>query len=69
MWSAKSGSRGFLEARKHHLAAQVLYISGFTQNMIGQKAILDDGGALIGKPFTAIELAHALREALDEVEV
>ncbi len=63
-----SGVALALEARKHHLAAQVLYMSGFTQNMIGQKGILDDGGALIGKPFAAIELAHALREALDEAE-
>ncbi len=43
-------------------------MSGYTENVVGQKGILDDGGALIGKPFTAVELAHALREALGEVE-
>jgi PAS domain S-box-containing protein len=56
------------EARNHHPAMRVLYMSGYTENVVGQKGILDDRGALIGKPFTAIELAHALREALGEVE-
>ncbi len=63
-----SGIALVLQARKHHPAARILYMSGYTQNMIGQKGTLDDGGALIGKPFTTIELAHALREALNEVE-
>ena len=63
-----SGVALALEARKHHPAMRVLYMSGYTENVVGQNGILDDGGALIGKPFTAIELAHALREALGEVE-
>ncbi len=63
-----SGVALALEARKHHPAMQVLYMSGYTENVVGQKGILDDGSTLIGKPFTAIELAHALREALNEVE-
>lgn len=56
------------EVRKHHPAAKVVSMSGSSRNATGRSGAAKDGSSLIGKPFTAVDLAPALRAALDEVE-
>ena len=40
-------------------------MSGYTDGAISQQGVLGEGVALLEKPFTADELARAVREALD----
>jgi len=44
---------------------KVLYISGYTDNVIAHHGILEKGIAFLQKPFTKSELARALRRALN----
>jgi PAS domain S-box-containing protein len=44
---------------------RVLYMSGYTDNAIGNHGILDPGTAFLSKPFTADALMHKVREVLD----
>jgi DNA-binding NtrC family response regulator len=44
---------------------KVLYMSGYTNNVIAHQGILDEGINYIQKPFTVQNLAHKAREVLD----
>ncbi len=44
---------------------KVLFISGYTANVIAQHGVLDEGVHFIHKPFTMNDLAHKVRETLD----
>jgi two-component system cell cycle sensor histidine kinase/response regulator CckA len=44
---------------------KVLYMSGYTNNVIAHRGVLDEGVHFIQKPFTAQALAIKLREILD----
>ncbi len=44
---------------------KVLFMSGYTDNAIGQRGVLDPGTALLPKPFTPAQLTRKLREVLD----
>jgi two-component system cell cycle sensor histidine kinase/response regulator CckA len=44
---------------------KVLYMSGHTDNSIGQRGVLAEGISLLHKPFTEEELVRKLREVLD----
>jgi PAS domain S-box-containing protein len=44
---------------------KVLYMSGYTDDVIANHGVLDAGTHLIGKPFTASELTRKVREVLD----
>jgi PAS domain S-box-containing protein len=44
---------------------KVLYMSGYTENVIGRDGILDAGVRLLQKPFTLRELMKRVREVLD----
>jgi PAS domain S-box-containing protein len=44
---------------------KVLYMSGYTENVIGHNGTLDAGIRLLQKPFTLRELNDQVREALD----
>lgn len=44
---------------------KALFMSGYTDDVIGHHGVLDEGVCFISKPFTEIELSHKLREALD----
>jgi PAS domain S-box-containing protein len=46
---------------------KILYMSGYTDEAIVHHGLLKPGIALLQKPFSTIELAHKLREMLDEV--
>jgi PAS domain S-box-containing protein len=43
----------------------VLYMSGYTENVIGKNGTLDAGVRLLQKPFTLRELKNRVREVLD----
>jgi CheY-like chemotaxis protein len=44
---------------------RVLYMSGYTENAIGQNGTLDAGITLLQKPFTLLTLKAKVREVLD----
>ena len=44
---------------------RVLYMSGYTENAIGQNGTLDEGITLLQKPFTLLTLKAKVREVLD----
>ncbi|MEK6346766.1 MAG: ATP-binding protein [Burkholderia sp.] len=45
--------------------AKVLFVSGYTRDVIFHDGRLDDGVLLLGKPYTMDELSKAVRDALD----
>jgi PAS domain S-box-containing protein len=47
----------------------VLYMSGYTDEAIGQHGALDHGAALLPKPFTPAGLGFRVREVLDKAPV
>ena len=49
-----------------HPALNVVYMSGYTANVIANHGALDEGIHFIQKPFSKSELALILRKALDE---
>jgi FixJ family two-component response regulator len=44
---------------------QTLYVSGYTDDAIAQRGVLDPQVAFLAKPFTARALAHKVRQVLD----
>jgi PAS domain S-box-containing protein len=44
---------------------KILYMSGYTENVIGHNGTLDEGVHLLQKPFTLHELSRRVREVLD----
>jgi hypothetical protein len=44
---------------------RVLYMSGYTENVIASRGILDEGIAFVQKPFTVETLTCAIREVLE----
>jgi FixJ family two-component response regulator len=45
---------------------RVLFMSGYTNEAIGQRGALQAGVQFLQKPFTSERLLRAVREALDE---
>jgi DNA-binding NtrC family response regulator len=52
-----------LTAKYPHL--RVLYMSGYTDNVIASGGVLEPGLAFLQKPFTPVALAQKVREVLD----
>jgi len=48
-----------------HPAVSVLFMSGYTADVIAREGVLDEGVSFLQKPFSEVELAAAVREALD----
>ena len=48
---------------------KVLYMSGYTENVIGHNGTLDAGVRLLQKPFTLRDLKSKVREVLDSTPI
>ena len=44
---------------------KVLYMSGYTDDVIVRHGMLDEGMPFLGKPFTVVDLTRKVREVLD----
>ncbi|MCF8077571.1 MAG: hypothetical protein K9K87_15575, partial [Desulfotignum sp.] len=51
-----------------HPNIKLLFMSGYTTDVIAHQGILDDGVAFIQKPFSMAEMTEKLREVLDETQ-
>ena len=51
--------------RPRHPSLRVLYMSGYTQDAIVQRGVLDAGIEFLPKPFTRATLLARVREVLD----
>lgn len=49
-----------------HPKIKILFTSAYTENAIIHQGILDEGAALLQKPFTPSALANKLRDVLDK---
>jgi hypothetical protein len=45
-----------------------LFISGYSEDMISKKGILEEGSSFISKPVSPSELLQKVREVLDRKE-
>ncbi|HBB16091.1 MAG TPA: hybrid sensor histidine kinase/response regulator, partial [Syntrophus sp. (in: bacteria)] len=50
----------------HHPEMKVLFISGYTDDAIVRRGVLDEGVSFLGKPYTPLALAKKVREVLDK---
>jgi len=48
-----------------HPRMRVLYMSGYTDNVLAQDGVLEQGVSFLQKPFTPADLAQKVREVLD----
>jgi hypothetical protein len=48
---------------------RILFTSAYTENAIVHQGVLNQGVALLQKPFTPSALAHKVREVLDQLGV
>jgi CheY-like chemotaxis protein len=60
-----NGRELYAKAVKAHPELKVLFMSGYTDNVIAPSGILDDGTAFIQKPFSVQALARKVREVID----
>ena len=56
----------FDKVAEKHPDTKVLYMSGYTDNVIAHRGVLDEGTAFIQKPFNVQALAAKVREVLDD---
>ncbi len=61
-----NGKELYREAVAHHPKLKVLYMSGYTDNVIAHRGVLDDNVAFIQKPFTVEAIATKVREVLNK---
>lgn len=52
-------------AREHYPDLKVLYTSGYTDNAVVHKGVLDEAAEMIGKPFRKAALGRKIRAILD----
>ena len=50
----------------HHPETRVLYVSGYTEDVVLRHGVLHDNVAFMHKPFSPSALAQKVREVLDE---
>src|SRR5205085_11599841 len=55
--------------KRHRPEVKTLYMSGYTDSSLVRQGVLDLSTGHLNKPFTSEELAHAVRQALDEAAV
>jgi two-component system, cell cycle sensor histidine kinase and response regulator CckA len=61
-----NGRELYEKAAESSPSLKVLYMSGYTDNVIAHRGVLDAGVQFIQKPFTVYGLAVKVREVLDE---
>jgi two-component system cell cycle sensor histidine kinase/response regulator CckA len=59
-----NGKELFSKLRKAYPNMKVIYMSGYTENIISHHGVLDEGVQFIQKPFTVYNLAAKVRDAL-----
>ena len=59
-----SGKQLYEEVRADHPGLKVLYMSGYTSDLMNQKGVLEENANFIQKPFTASSLGEKVRKAL-----
>jgi FixJ family two-component response regulator len=45
---------------------RVLYMSGYTDDVIAQRGVFESGALFLAKPFTVLALLERVRTALDD---
>ncbi|MCP4580495.1 MAG: PAS domain S-box protein [candidate division Zixibacteria bacterium] len=60
-----NGRELYTKITNEYQGLKVLYMSGYTDNVIAHRGVLDEGIAFIQKPFTSQALAIKTREVLD----
>jgi FixJ family two-component response regulator len=53
------------EAKRRNPILRILFMSGYSQDAISTLGILNEGIALISKPFSRADLARAVRDMLE----
>ncbi len=61
-----NGKDLFLKVAEEHPNLKVLYMSGYTDNVIVHRGVLEEGTAFIQKPFTVRSLSYKIREVLKQ---
>jgi len=61
----KSGREILEEVRKEKSGVKVIFISGYTANVMKEKGIFEGDSDFITKPFVKAELLRKVREVLD----
>ena len=61
-----NGKELFAKATDNHPRLKVLYMSGYTDNVIAHHGVLDEGLQFIQKPFTIRGLSQRVREVLEQ---
>jgi two-component system, cell cycle sensor histidine kinase and response regulator CckA len=61
-----NGRELYEKAAQASPSMKVLYMSGYTDNVIAHRGVLEEGVQFIQKPFTVYGLAVKVREVLDE---
>ena len=61
----KNGKEVYEEIQKMHPGIKVLFMSGYTADLIHTKGILNDALNVVAKPISPPELLSAIRHALD----
>ncbi|NLH50894.1 MAG: PAS domain S-box protein [Myxococcales bacterium] len=61
-----NGKELYQQLRRLHSGLKVLYMSGYTESVIGTQGLLDEGIHFLQKPFNIKSLAGKVREALDD---
>ena len=59
-----NGKELYIQAVAKQAGLKVLYMSGYTDNVIAHRGVLEEGVAFIQKPFNVLSLASKVREVL-----
>jgi DNA-binding NtrC family response regulator len=63
---SSNGQTLFERIREQRNGVKVIFMSGYTDNVIGASGVLDEGVHFIQKPFSSQALARKVREVLDQ---
>ena len=62
-----SGRELSAEVLEHRPATKVLFMSGYSHDVIAPQGVLEDGVSLLEKPFSSEDLLGKIRDVLDDV--